>query len=152
MFLELRDGSVARYLDGEARYIDGRDVPITKPSLDPEQIRRIVNTLNAAQVGQVTQPQVTADQNNYALPESELVRLSTDASRTFTGFTPPRTGRFVLCNVGGFDVVVANNNAGSTDVNRVLCHTGANITLNPNESVTIIYDFASSRWRTVGFV
>lgn len=142
---------MARYLGEDARYVDGGDYPITTPRLDPEQVRRVVGALNTAEVGQVTPPQVTANQNDYAMPDAELVRLSTDASRTFTGFTPPRTGRFVICNVGAQDVVIADNSASSVAENRVLCHTSANITLNPNESVIIIYDFGSSRWRTIGF-
>lgn len=136
----------------EARYALDTDYALGRPILDPNQVRQVIIAQNNADVAQVSPPQVTADQNNYALPEAELVRLSTDASRTFTGFTPPQRGRFVICNVGAQNVVIANDSASSTDVNRVLCHTGANITLNANESVTIIYDFVSTRWRTVGFV
>lgn len=136
----------------EERYGGNDDLVLTRRQLTPAQIAQVQTGLNTADVEQVSPPQVTADQNNYTLSEAELVRLSTDASRTFTGFTPPRLGRFVICNVGSFDVVIAHDSASSDAVNHVLCHTGANITLNPNESVTIIYDFVSSRWRTVGFV
>jgi hypothetical protein len=136
----------------ELRYDDGLgDYNQTKPGLDPDEVAAITIALNTQQQGQVTPDQVLANQNNYALPAGELIRLSTDASRTFTGFAGARPGVFVVANVGVFDVVIAHQNAGSDAQNRVICHTGANITLNADESVSIIYDFSSLRWRTVGF-
>jgi hypothetical protein len=100
-------------------------------------------------ISQVTPMQITADQNNYTLPaQAEIIRLFSDASRTITGFTGARAGAITLCNVGSFNIVIANNNAGSDAQNRVLCHTGANITLQPNMSVNIWYDFMSEIWRT----
>lgn len=104
-----------------------------------------------SRVDQTTTPQATADQNNYPLPPGDLIRLSTDASRNFTGFAGSRPGVIALVNVGSFDVVIVNDSGSSTAENRVLCHTGGNITLNPGESVFIVYDFESARWRTVGF-
>lgn len=142
---------MARYVD-EQRYDVGYELDPAQIGRDSEILQRVVDNQNEHQIGQVTPDQVTADQNNYTLPDGELVRLSTDASRTFTGFAGARPGRFVLCNVGANDLVIANNNVGSDAQNRVLCHTGANITLNPNESVTIIYDFLTTMWRTIGFV
>lgn len=116
-----------------------------------ENDRTVITPADNSQIDQVTTEQVTADQNNYALPPGELIRLSSDASRNFTGFSGARPGIFALANVGGFDVVIVNASGSSTAENQVLCHTGGNITLNPAESVFIVYDFQSSRWRTVGF-
>lgn len=141
---------MARYIfDEERRYRDSDPVnPLDRdgdlPFIPPPD--------DNSQIDQVTVPQVTADQNNYELPPGQIVIFSTDASRTFTGFKGARPGFTIFCNGGSFDGVVANNNAGSTTENRTLCHTGANITLNPNESAILFYDFANSRWRTVGFV
>jgi hypothetical protein len=95
---------------------------------------------------------VTADQNNYGLPPSGFVIVSTDASRNFTGFTGARLGLTVFCNGGSFDAVIVNNSGSSTLQNRTLTHTGANITLNPGESALLFYDFVALRWRTIGFV
>lgn len=140
---------MARYYDDELRY--DTEIESQRSENIESQIRRIT-TDDSQQIDQITPDQVTADQNNYSLPEGELVRLTTDAARTFTGFAGARPGRFVIANVGSFDVVIANNSASSNAENRVLCHTGANITLNPGESTEIIYDFESLRWRTIGFV
>jgi len=139
---------MARYLD-DRRYEESGDVGLIDIG---DNAQPIITRDDGSQIDQTTVPQVTADQNNYAIPPGELIRLSTDASRTFTGFSGSRPGLFVICNVGSQNVVIANDNAGSTAENRVLCHSGANITLNANESVLITYDFQSSRWRTIGFV
>lgn len=137
-----RYGDEERYrLPDDAERIDRGDIDQDRPVIVSQE----------AQVTEVTTPQVTADQNNYPLPKGDPIRLSTDASRTFTGFTPPRVGTFVMVNVGSFDLVIANNSGSSSAENRVMCHTGADITLNANESVQMYYDYTSSRWRTVGF-
>lgn len=137
---------MARYLD-EPRYEGGDNFPGDRVDTG----RPTITPADTSQIDQVTTEQVAADQNNYPLPPGELIRLSTDASRNFTGFSGARPGIFALCNVGGFDVVIVNSSGSSTTENMVLCHTGGNITLNPGESVFILYDFQSSRWRTVGF-
>lgn len=141
---------MARYTT-DPRYDGGGSVNSTD-RIDNDRI--VIVPDNNSQIDQVTAPQATADQNNYALPPGELIRLSTDASRNFTGFSGARPGIFAIVNVGtvaGRDVVIVNDSGGSAAENRVLCHTGGNITLNISESVFIVYDFASSRWRTVGF-
>lgn len=142
-----------RYGDGyDNRYTSG-GIGIDLP-LDPSEfIDRITqNAPSDSQIDQVSPAQITADQNNYSLPNTMIIRLSTDALRTITGFAGARPGISIIVNVGTQDLVIANSSASSTAENRVLCHTGANITLNANESVQIFYDFSTLRWRTVGFV
>jgi hypothetical protein len=102
-------------------------------------------------VGEVELDEVTANQDNFQLPLSLIIIFSTDASRNFTGFTPPRPGILVFCNGGSNDGVIVNNSGSSDAENRVLNHTGANITLNAGESVFLFYHYGSSRWRTIGF-
>jgi hypothetical protein len=99
----------------------------------------------------VPYPQITADQNNFALAGRIVHLLTSDASRTITGFANVGVGIKVIANRGSQDIVLANNNAGSTAENRTLTHTGGNITLNPNESALIFYDRESLRVRTIGF-
>lgn len=131
------------YTDGS--YIEGFE----QIELPPDFIPPGQGDQQDQTVSQVTPPQITADQNNYSLPAAaEIVRLFTDAARTITGFTGARAGKITLCNVGSFDLVIANNNAGSDAMNRVLCHTGGDITLGPNMSVDVWYDFMSLIWRT----
>lgn len=143
---------MARYLTKEYRY--GLDELGEVREVDNDVRTFIVQ--EQKKVDQVETDQATADQNDYPIPPGEtlvqLVNLSTDASRTFTGFSGARHGLIVLRNSGSNNLVVAHDNAGSQDENKVISHTGANITLNPNESLPILYNFSISRWVTVGFI
>lgn len=101
--------------------------------------------------GIVTPAQITADKNNYAptgLSGANIMRLSTDASRTITGLEALRRSRLlIICNVGSFDIVLADSSGSSTAGNRFAL--SSDMTLNPDESVTLWYDLATSRWRAL---
>ena len=91
--------------------------------------------------------QLTADQNNYSLADAILTRFSTDAARTITGFGGAKAGVKMIANVGSNNLVLANNSASSDAENRILTHSGANITLTGGQLAIMIYDFTSARWR-----
>jgi hypothetical protein len=93
--------------------------------------------------------QITANQNDYALHATALyIRLSTDASRTITGFAAPATARqVVIVNVGVQDLVITNLDALSAAPNRVITGTGASVTIGPDESAVLFYDLTTARWR-----
>lgn len=93
---------------------------------------------------------ITADQNNYTLPDQTIVRLSSDAQRNITGFltdanSPGRMARLV--NVGSFNIVLQNQNASSTASNRIITGLSKDLVLAPDQSVDIYYDDVSARWR-----
>jgi hypothetical protein len=100
-----------------------------------------------------TPSQITANQNNYALPSNtDIVRLSSNAVRTITGFEADAGAVVTLYNVGGFDIRIDHEDTASTAANRVTSATGADIVLSPNDNITLVYDSTSSRWRTSGVV
>src|SRR5262245_54956488 len=141
---------MARYEDD--RY-GGDEYVSTRRNLTPAQVGQVQTGLISSQVEEITYSQITANQNDFALgPEFLRHRFTTDASRTITGFANVGLGTKVIVNVGGFDLVLANNSGLSAVENRILTHTGADITLNPGESVQIFYDRTSARVRTIGFV
>lgn len=133
-------------------FLDDSDFILTRPTLTPTQVQEVQEDLSASLTAEQSYPQITADQNNFPLEPGVLQRLSTDASRTITGFANADAGIKVIMNVGAQNIVLANDSASSTLQNRILCHTGANITLNENESALLIYDFVTTKWRTVGFI
>lgn len=96
-----------------------------------------------------TAAQITADQDNYALPAARYYRLSSDASRTITGMNVAQTDgqEFEIWNVGSNNIILADQSLASTAGYRFLSSTGANITLGPNEIALCRYDGASSRIR-----
>lgn len=104
-----------------------------------------------------TRAQFTANQNNLDIPENYWLRWSSDASRDITGMrnetSDPFSGRqadgetHLITNVGAQNIVLKNQDANSTDVNRYLSSTGADITLAPDQSADTIYDATTQRWR-----
>lgn len=110
-----------------------------------------VNISQAMQLGGVLTPaQITSNQNNYSpagfTTGATIIRLSTDASRTVTGLAAVADGGVkILQNVGSFDLVLSDADAGSTAANRF--SFGANRTLKAGRSVLLIYDGTASRWR-----
>lgn len=109
-----------------------------------------------------TPPQITANQNDYSFAaatigstedvtgndELTLQRLSSDASRTLTGIAAKgHSWLYVLVNVGSQSIVLANESSLSVAANRMITGTAGNITVAPSESVSLVYDGVSSRWR-----
>lgn len=124
-----------RYLGGDTEIqIDLGDLPIT------------TGGGGESQIDQVSPAQITADQNNYALVPGTFIRLSTDASRTVTGFAGARP-EATIANVGAQDLVIAHDSASSDAANRILCHGSANITVGPNGLLFIFYDYQTTKWR-----
>lgn len=94
--------------------------------------------------------QITANQNDYAIGVGTFFRLSTDASRNITGMTGGVDGkRITVSNVGSFDIVFTNQDAASTAANRIITGTGASYTLPSDQSVEMVYDSTTSRWRVL---
>lgn len=104
-----------------------------------------------------TYTQFTANQNNFDITENYFIRWSSDASRDITGMrnaiSDPFSGRqadgevHLIVNVGAQNIVLKNQDANSTDVNRFLNSTGADITLAAEQAADVIYDMTTARWR-----
>lgn len=110
--------------------------------------------------GELSPAQITSNQNDYATTDSTspngnfvpvgVLRLNSDASRNITGFTDGDTGRrLVLFNVGSFNIVLKNQDAGSTAINRIITGTGGDYTITPDTSATLYYDSTTQRWRKI---
>lgn len=101
--------------------------------------------------GAVSPAQITGNQNDYNPTDFHNfanVRLSSDASRDITGFGAPVAGEFkVVHNVGSFDIVFKNSDAGSAAANRFALN--ADFTLKADQSTIFWYDPTSSRWRAI---
>lgn len=97
-----------------------------------------------------TPAQFTANVDNFSLGAFSTLRVSSDASRDFTGITNGVAGRRLrLINIGSFNIVLVND-ATSTAGNRFLTGTGANITMAALDVVDLQYDNTTQRWRVVG--
>ena len=111
--------------------------------------RRLNEMLTSAEWLEVSPAQITANQNDYEFEDAAIVyRLSTDASRTITGFLEPISEKMmVIVNVGSSDLILADQNASSAAVNRIITTTGADVTLGADASAILWYDGVTERWR-----
>jgi len=98
-----------------------------------------------------TPAQITSNQNDYPTTGYDTLRLSTDASRDITGFANPLSGKpLIIMNVGSFNIVLKNQNASSSGANRmILGNAGTDVTILPNDCVTLLYDSTTTRWRLI---
>jgi hypothetical protein len=143
--LYLVTNSVARfYVDAT----DGHLIPGDTYNLGAAATRLANVYLGQAIFKPASPAQITSDQNNYSPGAQGFVRLSTDAARSLTGMVaqPDGTQRFIV-NVGSNSLILEHEHASSTDVNRFLCASGADITLAANEMAVLVYDATTQRWR-----
>lgn len=101
--------------------------------------------------GAISPAQIGADQNDYApsgLAGANVLRLSTDASRSLSGLAGGTAGRIVVIqNIGGNALLLRNENAASSAANRFALF--ADITLGANQCALLQYDAGASRWRAL---
>lgn len=144
---------MARFFEGDERYFVETDGNIGGRRLDDQESQQVRDILTKSDISQASPLQVTADQDDYSLPDGELIRFSTDAARTITGFAGARAGLIMVTNVGSNNLIIANDSASSAAENRLLIPNGVNITLNggANEGFIMRYDFVSLRWRIAGY-
>jgi hypothetical protein len=95
----------------------------------------------------------TSAVNNLALDlNRSIFRVCANGNMDLTGFADGVDGRFVavcnVCNTGNLRIL--NDNVGSTAANRVLIGGGGSMSFGYNESVLLVYDGTSQRWRVVG--
>lgn len=105
--------------------------------------------------GALTPATITGTANNYAPTDSTLFsvwRLETDASRDMTGIQRGGSGvtsRLLwVFNIGSFDLVLKDEDAGSDAANRF--QLNGDVTLAADEGAFLWYDATSSRWRMAG--
>lgn len=100
----------------------------------------------------LTPPLITANVNDYN-PENFstaiVVRVSTDASRDITGLIAADSGRVIMIhNIGTNPLVFKDESVSSSAANRFALN--ADVTLSADQSLLLLYDKTSARWRIIG--
>lgn len=102
-----------------------------------------------ARSGDITPPQITANQNDYnptGLSTASVLRLTSDASRNITSLAGGADGRIItLINVGSFPIVIKDEDGATGTAANRFSLTG-DITLNTAQAATFIYDATNARW------
>ncbi len=116
-----------------------------------DNLARKINELSyEMQWGSETPTQITGNQTDYQLGTAIVERLTSNASRTITGFIAPLTENIrVIMNVGANNIVLAHQSGLSLAPNRIISLSAADITLAPNDSVILWYDITTGRWREI---
>jgi hypothetical protein len=117
---------------------------------------RVVSAADRVVSQSYTPAQITANQNNYNPGNgARRFNLSSNASRNITGIDLDQTPLLLthldgqqhfLYNAGSFDIVLKHQDAASSAENRLLCSTGADITLAAGEAADIEYSTTLLRW------
>lgn len=101
--------------------------------------------------GDVTPAQITSDQDDYNptnANKATRLRISSDTSRSITGFAALPNGRhIILRNIGSANIVLTNQGGSSTAANRF--DLGSDFTLIPAAGCILQYDGTSLRWAMV---
>lgn len=101
----------------------------------------------------VTPPEITTNVNNYnptGLSGTNMLRLSSNGNYIITGLQAPSpaVGQFILIiNVGVNNLILKNDDVNSQAGNRFLA--GADKLLQASETLVVVYDPISLRWRIV---
>lgn len=126
-----------RRLDDLQRQID---LLATKPLFD---IRNLSTSIS-----------ITADQNNLALDDYDMIFLTPDAPRTIHGITNGHAGRWlVIHNNSAFTLSITHQNAAADAENRIATATAGTIALPARNNAWLVYlDDATlvtggTRWR-----
>lgn len=123
------------------------------PRTTPANLGLVTERWGASFLGNVsltvtTPAQITANQNDYALPAGGIARVSSDAARDVTGLVAGSDGRTIaIVNVGAQTVTLKHQNAGSAAANRFLNSTAADIVLSADQAADCLYDGTTLRWR-----
>jgi len=102
-------------------------------------------------IGIISPASIGANQNDYnpaGLSTATIVRLTSSNSFSITGLQGGTAGRVILLvNIGSFNLSLANESASSTAANRFTFSVSSATDIQPNESIALIYDGTTSRWR-----
>lgn len=98
--------------------------------------------------GVTTPAQWVANTDNFDAGVADEVRASSDAARNLTGIVGRPGGQYLVFeNVGAFTITLKNS-VTSTATNQFLLN--ADLPVLANQSVGLVYDLVSSRWRAIG--
>ena len=105
---------------------------------------------NGGNVDVISPAQLTSDQDNYnptGFDVASTIRISGDNGiRAITSLAAQTTGeKKTFLNIGSFPIYFAGEHPDGTAANRIIL--SGDFVLMPNQSVTLIYDGTSSRWR-----
>lgn len=113
--------------------------------------KRLNEYLVESQWTETIKTQITSNQNNYILGDGVVLKISSDAARSITGFEQEISDGHhkLLINSGSFPITVVHQSASSSAANRVITITGLDVTLAANGIFEMWHDPTTNRWRHI---
>jgi len=111
-------------------------------------LRRVTSNLPLFDISNENTPAtLTADQNNYVPGNYDILRLSSSADITITGFTGGVKGRFLeILNSGVNIISFTHASVSSLPQNRILLPYQQRVSLLPTARARFYYDSTRQRW------
>lgn len=115
-------------------------------------LRRTVATLPLFDIANENTPAtLKASQNDYAIGNYDVLRISSSLAVSITGFAGGVKGRYLrLFNVGSYAITLSYNSGSSVSANRIYTSTGSSVSIGANGWATLYYDSTISKWRLAG--
>lgn len=97
----------------------------------------------------VSRPAIlTANVNNYAHNNADIVYINADANRIITGLVAAVDGTVkLLINASLYTITLDHQDVASNPENRFMVPFGSDYVLQPGYSITVVYDGDALRWR-----
>jgi hypothetical protein len=97
---------------------------------------------------------LSSNTNNFSpagYSTASVIRVSASTAVAITGLNDAVQAnvRPVLMNVGSFTITLSHQSASSTTTNRFVCPGSVDYTIDPGETVELVRDTTSNRWRVV---
>lgn len=113
-------------------------------------LRRMLGTINLPlfDINNENTPTVlSADQNNYAPGNYDVLRLSSSQSVSITGLSGGIKGRkLTIYNDGDYSITFMHASLSSTAANRFRFSSGFDAALPPEANISFYYDDSNQRW------
>jgi hypothetical protein len=91
---------------------------------------------------------IATSQNNYALPATSWLQVTTTAAISITGIVAPSTNYFqFVTNNGPFTLTLPHNSGSSTAGNRFDNPGGSSFLILPGQTALLFYDLPSAAWK-----
>ena len=103
----------------------------------------------------VTPTTLTGSTNDYAMGDGAFFRISSNTPISITGVAGGTEGRrATFINVDSNNIKFTNEDAASVAANRIILGAGVTtfIELTQNDSIELIYDPTTARWRRIGTI
>lgn len=130
-----------------------KDRPKARVAGATEQLAFTGELLSIPAANIISPAALTANTNNWnptGLATARIIRISSTTNIDLTGIAAPTTARIIhIHNVSSNNIKLKMESGSSLAANRFA--TKADITMEQNESVVLVYDTVSARWRVSAF-